>query len=62
MNKLESKIRDYLSDNLELIEKGLMLIKKEFPLENSHGAGGSIDILAKDKLGHYVVIEIKRSD
>ncbi len=39
-----------------------MLIKKEFPLENSHGAGGSIDILAKDKLGHYVVIEIKRSD
>lgn len=61
-NQLEARIRDYLAENLTLIEPGLVLVKKEFQLVNPFGAGGSIDILAKDKLGHFVVIEIKRSD
>jgi hypothetical protein len=62
MNRLESRIRDYLAEHLTLLELGLVLVQKEFRLANPFGAGGSIDILAKDKLGHFVVIEIKRSD
>lgn len=58
----ESKIRDQLACNLDRIERGLTLIKKEFPLPNTNGAGGFVDILARDPLGHYVIIEIKRSD
>lgn len=62
MNNLEAKIRDYLADNLSILDSGLQLIKKEFPLKNEFGAGGFIDILARDEHGHLVVIEIKRSD
>lgn len=61
-NQLEARIRDYLAENLALIEPGLVLVEKEFRLANPFGAGGSIDILAKDGLGHFVVIELKRSD
>jgi len=58
----ETEIRDYLADHLGLIESGLTLIAKEHPLANPIGAGGSIDILARDALGLFVVIEIKKSD
>ena len=61
-NRLEDKIRDYLADNLEIIEKGLIFVKKEYKLPNSIGAGGRIDLVARDVYGHVVVIEIKRSD
>ena len=62
MNRLEAKIRDCLAANLDMVEPGLVLVKTEFALANSAGAGGFIDILARDPLKHYVVIEIKRSD
>jgi hypothetical protein len=62
MNRLESKIRDYLELNIEALGQDLTFIKKEFPLKNPNGAGGSIDLLALDPLGHYVIIELKRSD
>lgn len=62
MNQHESRIRDYLSEHLELIEPGLQLVQKEFKLQCTMGAGGSIDILAKDSFGHLVVLEIKRSN
>lgn len=62
MNQFEARIRDYLAVNLKIVEPDLVLIQKEFPLPNPMGAGGSIDILARDSLGHYVVIEIKRSN
>lgn len=62
MNRLEARIRDYLAKNLNVIARDLTLVRTEFPLSNSAGAGGSIDILARDLAGHYVVIEIKRSD
>ncbi|WP_230589635.1 endonuclease NucS domain-containing protein [Pseudomonas chlororaphis] len=62
MNRLEDRIKNYLAGNLSLIEDGLTLVKKEFPLGNADGADGVIDILARDGFGHYVVIEIKRSD
>ena len=62
MNRLEDRIRDYLAEHLELLETGLVLEGKEFRLSNPNGAGGRIDILARDRLGHFVVIEIKRSN
>ena len=62
MNRLEERIRDFLAINLNTIESDLILIRKEYRLPNSLGSSGSIDILAKDSLGHYVIIEIKRSD
>jgi hypothetical protein len=58
----EAKIRDYLAQNLDCIEPGLDLIAKEYELPNLFGAKGFVDILARDKFGHRVVIEIKRSD
>lgn len=60
--RTEGEIRDFLADNLALIEAGLVLIKKEEYLPNDKGASGFIDIFAKDKDGKLVVIEIKKSD
>lgn len=62
MLRIEDNIRDYLADHLDLIEVGLTFVKKEFPIKNSTGAGGRIDILAKDRYNQFVIIEIKRSD
>ena len=62
MARLEDKIRDYLAGHLELIEQNLALVSTEYALSHSTGAGGRIDIVAKDRFGHFVVIEIKRSD
>ncbi|WP_433420791.1 endonuclease NucS domain-containing protein [Microtetraspora malaysiensis] len=56
----ESVIRDLLKENLHVIEPGLRLVKSEFPLANAHGTRGSIDILARDQYGMWVVIELKR--
>jgi len=39
----ENKIRDYLAQNLHLIEQGLRLEKKEYRLPNPIGASGVID-------------------
>ena len=51
-----------MADHLELLETGLVLVDREYKLHSSVGAGGRIDILARDIYGHVVVIEIKRSD
>ncbi len=59
---LESHLRDFLAKDLGRIEPGLKLYKSEersgveFPVE-----GGRIDILATDKNGRFVVIELKLS-
>lgn len=58
----EERIRDHLASHLDLIEEGLRLVKVEYKLPNALGSKGFIDILAKDAIGHLVVIEIKRSD
>jgi hypothetical protein len=60
--RLEDRIRDFLAGNLETLEKGLTLYRKEYALANPSGSGGRIDIVAKDRFGHFVVIELKRSD
>jgi hypothetical protein len=62
MNRLEARIRDALADHLEWLEPGLRLVAAEYPLKNRLGAGGFVDILARDRCDHLVVIEIKRSD
>lgn len=59
----EAVLRDYIAKHLDELEAELTLIQKEYPLPVSpHGAGGSIDILAEDGAGHFVVIEIKKTD
>lgn len=58
----ENDIRDKLAEALTLLENGLTLIETNHLLPNSAGAKGFVDILARDRLGHYVVIELKRSD
>lgn len=58
----ERKIRDALAERLEILEPGLELVGKEFRLPNPLGGKGFVDILARDRFGVYVVIELKRSD
>jgi len=59
---LEAHLRDFLALNLDRIERGLQLYAsadrsgKEFPVD-----GGRIDLLAVDRNGKYVVIELKLS-
>jgi hypothetical protein len=58
----ESELRDWLSENLHKIEPGLVLIAKEFHVKGITSARGFVDILAKDRYGLHVVIELKRSE
>ena len=57
---LEAHLRDFLAKNLDRVEPGLRLYTSaertgiEFPVES-----GRIDLLAVDKTGKYVVIELK---
>lgn len=61
MERTESIIRDKLAVNLEILEAGLQLLDIEKYLPNRQGTKGFIDLLAQDKNGKYVIIEIKRS-
>lgn len=58
----EGELRDSLANNLGVIESGLQLVSKNYPVRNYQGASGSFDILAKDKYGGFVIIEVKRSN
>jgi len=59
----ETQLREYISNNVEIVEKGLSLY------EDSDGNNGvefpagkwNIDVLATDKQNNYVVIELKKS-
>ena len=50
----EASVRDYLYVHLNLIEDGLRPIMKEYQTKE-----GRVDIVAKDKDGNWVVIELK---
>ena len=60
--KNESALRDQIAQHLTDLEDGLELITTEYSLQSLDGAGGRIDILAKDSCGQTVIIEIKRSN
>ncbi|WP_092334267.1 MULTISPECIES: endonuclease NucS domain-containing protein [unclassified Pseudomonas] len=62
MENIESVIRDKLALQLELLEEGLELLDIEKYLPNRQGTRGFIDLLARDKNGKYVIIELKRSE
>jgi len=58
----ESDLRDFLSQNLTIIEPGLRLYEDEGIIGVEFPVGGRfIDILAIDKHNNYVVIELKVS-
>ena len=57
----EQVLRDYLVDNLHLIDVDLRWKATEHKLPNSKGSHGYIDILAQDGHDSWVIIEIKRS-
>jgi len=52
---LERDLEDYLSMNLDVIEEGLKLVERQKELPGV----GKLDILARDRDGNYVVIELK---
>jgi hypothetical protein len=58
----EREICDHIAKNLILVEPGLRLVQREYPLANPSGAAGRIDILARDPSGTLVVIELKKAD
>ncbi len=60
--KLEDVIRESLGSQLSLLEPGLTSVKQNYHLCNRDGADGFIDILALDRFGYSVIIELKRSD
>ncbi|MHA3046093.1 endonuclease NucS domain-containing protein [Riemerella anatipestifer] len=55
---LERDLQSYLSSNLDEIEEGLELVDNGIEFKTNAGV---IDLLAKDKNGNYVVIELKAS-
>ncbi|MGH2543322.1 MAG: endonuclease NucS domain-containing protein [Ardenticatenaceae bacterium] len=57
----EDNLRDQLVARLDLIEYGLHHPTTEYYLPNDHGTRGRVDILARDRHGRLVVIEVKRS-
>lgn len=50
----ENDLEDYLINHLNLIEDGLIYLSRQYELDE-----GKIDILAKDKNGDLVIIELK---
>lgn len=62
MERIEACIRDHLVTTLDVLEKGLEYVKKEKYLPNDVGTRGFVDILARDKDGCWVLIELKRSE
>ncbi|UBU16441.1 endonuclease NucS domain-containing protein [Nonomuraea gerenzanensis] len=58
----ENRIRKFLAQRLHVLEPGLRRVDEEYILVNPLGAGGRIDILARDQHQMWVVIELKRSN
>lgn len=58
----ESQVRDLLINQLEIFEPGMQFLHKEKYLPNLTGTKSFVDILAKDKQGKFVIIEVKRAN
>jgi len=59
---IEARLRDLLSSQIEVLEDGLTLLSTEKYIPSTIGTRSFIDILAKDRRGRWVLIELKRSD
>lgn len=57
----EAELRDIISENIEVLEKGLVLLEKERYIPNSLGTNGFVDLYARDEKGNHVIIELKKS-
>lgn len=55
---LEKDLENALVNNLTILEDSLNLFQPQYPVEYE-GVKGLIDILAKDKDGNFIVIELK---
>ncbi|MDP1854251.1 MAG: endonuclease NucS [Candidatus Omnitrophota bacterium] len=53
---IENDLRDYLTENIFILEKGFSLVGKEYDTREV----GKIDLLCKDKQGNHVVVELKK--
>lgn len=58
----EDGIRDLLASNLSILEDGLQLLKIEQYIPSTLGTRSFLDILAKDRAGHWVIIEVKKNN
>ena len=58
----EDELRDILAVQIEALEPGLVLLETEQYIPNKLGTRGFIDLFARDVAGHFVLIELKRSD
>ncbi|MFG2814355.1 endonuclease NucS domain-containing protein [Streptomyces sp. NPDC048410] len=59
---LERELRDLLAEQLDVLELGLTLVRCEFALSDPPlRTRGWIDILARDRHGLWVIIELKRA-
>lgn len=58
----EAAIRDLLAADLSVLEEGMELVKIEQYIPKYLGTRSFLDILAKDKTGHWVIIEVKKTD
>lgn len=58
----EADVRDLLAGNLSVLEEGLELLKIEQYIPSTLGTRNFLDILARDKAGHWVIIEVKKTD
>jgi RecB family endonuclease NucS len=55
----ETKIQEILESNVEVIEKGFQLVNKDSVLPPNSGIP---DLICKDKIGNFVVIELKAGE
>jgi hypothetical protein len=58
----EEELKNLLADRICDLEPGLTLLEKEKYVPNKLGTRGFIDLFARDNKGHFVLIELKRSD
>ena len=58
----EALVRDILAKNLSVLEHGLELLEIEKYIPSTLGTRSFLDLLAKDYSGHWVIIEVKKTD
>jgi hypothetical protein len=61
-NVSEAHIRDLLASGLSVLEPGLELLDIEKYIPSTLGTRSFLDLLAKDRSGHWVIIEVKKTD